>query len=107
MFIVHVFVHVKIDRIDAFKAASEENAANSVKEPGIARFDVLQEQGAPEKFLLVEVYRASEDAARHKETAHYLKWRDTVADMMAEPRTSIKYANVFPGETGFEFAGGR
>ncbi len=97
MFIVHVFVHVKPDKVDAFKEASLENARNSIQEPGIARFDLLQQRDDPTRFVLVEVYRSPEDPAHHKETAHYAKWRDTVADMMAEPRTSVKYTNVFPG----------
>lgn len=102
MFIVHVFVHVKPDRIDAFKAATVENAQNSVQEPGIARFDVVQQKDDPARFVLVEVYRRPEDAGLHKETGHYKKWRDTVADMMAEPRSSIKYDNVFPDEGGWD-----
>jgi quinol monooxygenase YgiN len=102
MFIVHVFVHVKADRVEAFKRATIENAQNSVQEPGIARFDVVQEQGDPARFVLVEVYRTAEAPARHKETAHYLKWRDTVADMMAEPRSAIKYGNIYPGENGWD-----
>ena len=101
MLVVHVFVHVKGEKVEAFKAASVENARNSVQEPGVARFDVIQRQDDPARFVLVEVYRAAEDPAKHKETAHYQKWRDTVADMMAEPRSSIKYANVFPGEQGW------
>jgi quinol monooxygenase YgiN len=105
MFIVHVFVQVKPESIEAFKAASRENASHSVKEPGIARFDVIQELGDPTKFLLVEVYRTEADAALHKETHHYLNWRDTVADMMAVSRTALKYRNVFPGETGFDVGG--
>lgn len=107
MFIVHVFVDVKPGAEDAFKAASVENASNSVKEPGIARFDVLQQTDDPTKFVLVEVYRRPEDAAVHKETAHYKTWRDTVADMMAAPRSALKYSNIFPDETGFDFAGNR
>ncbi|MBN2183500.1 MAG: antibiotic biosynthesis monooxygenase [Sedimentisphaerales bacterium] len=102
MLIVHVFVHVKPDKIEAFTAATLENARNSIQEPGIARFDVIQQEDDPARFVLVEVYRTTEDPARHKETAHYQKWRDTVADMMAGPRTSIKYANVFPDETGWD-----
>ena len=101
MFIVHVFVHVKDGQIEAFKSATVENASNSVKEPGVARFDIIQQMDDPTRFVLVEVYRTPDDPARHKETAHYQKWRDTVADMMAEPRSSIKYANVFPGEQGW------
>jgi quinol monooxygenase YgiN len=96
MFIVHVFAHIKPDRVEAFRAATLENARNSVREPGVARFDVIQQQDDPTRFVLVEVYRTPQDANKHKETAHYQKWRDAVADMMAEPRTSIKYTNVFP-----------
>ena len=102
MLIVHVFVHVKEDQVGAFKAASIENAQNSVQEPGIARFDVIQNLDDPTRFVLVEVYRSAEDPARHKETAHYLKWRDTVAPMMAEPRTAVKYSNMFPDENGWD-----
>ena len=102
MLIVHVFVHVKPESVAAFKAATLENARNSVQEPGIARFDVIQQADDPTRFVLVEVYRTADDPARHKETAHYAAWRDTVADMMATPRTSVKYANVFPGEGGWD-----
>jgi autoinducer 2-degrading protein len=101
MFIVHVFIHVKPDCVDAFRAATVENATASIAEPGVARFDVIQQQDDPTCFVLVEVYRTPDDPARHKETAHYQKWRDTVADMMAEPRSSIKYSNVFPDEPGW------
>ena len=102
MLIVHVFVHVKPEAVDAFIAATLDNARNSVQEPGIARFDVIQQQDDPTRFVLVEVYRTSDDAARHKETAHYARWRDTVADMMVEPRTSIKYGHIFPDDAGWE-----
>ncbi|MBN1799695.1 MAG: antibiotic biosynthesis monooxygenase [Spirochaetales bacterium] len=102
MFIVHVFVHVKENQIDDFKSATLENAANSVQEQGIARFDVLQQQDDPSRFVLVEVYRTDADPARHKETAHYLKWRQTVAPMMAEERGSIKYRNLYPDEAGWD-----
>jgi len=101
MLIVHVFVHVKPDQVEAFEAATLENARNSISEPGIARFDVIRQRDDPASFVLVEVYRTEQDPARHKETAHYQKWRDTVAEMMAEPRTSIKYTNVFPDEQGW------
>ena len=101
MLVVHVNVHVKPECVEAFREASVENARNSVLEPGIARFDVLQQSDDRERFVLVEIYRAPEDAGKHKETAHYKKWRDTVADMMAEPRSSLKYANVFPDDAGF------
>ena len=105
MLIVHVFVHVKPERIEAFKAATIENAKNSVKEPGIARFDFVQQKDDSSRFVLVEVYRTDDDPARHKETAHYQKWRDTVSDMMAEPRTSVKYSNIFPDEKGWDYEG--
>ncbi len=101
MLVVHVFVDVKPDQVEAFKEASVENARNSVREPGIARFDVIQQQDDPTRFVLAEVYCTPDDPARHKETVHYQKWRDTVADMMAEPRSSIKYGNVFPDEQGW------
>ncbi|MGC9468361.1 MAG: putative quinol monooxygenase [Anaerolineae bacterium] len=101
MFIVLVYVHVKPESVEAFKEASLENARNSVQEPGIARFDVLQQRDDPERFVLVEVYRTPDDPAKHKETAHYQMWRDTVADMMAEDRYSVKYENVFPDEAGW------
>jgi quinol monooxygenase YgiN len=104
MLIVHVHVYVKADQVEVFRAASIENAKQSVKEPGVARFDVIQQQDDPTRFILVEVYRAPNDPARHKETAHYKKWRDTVESMMAEPRTSVKYSNVFPGEQGRNYA---
>jgi quinol monooxygenase YgiN len=102
MLVVHVFVHVKSDQVEAFQQATLENAHNSIQEPGIARFDIIRQQDDLTRFVLVEVYRTPDDPARHKETAHYQKWRDTVADMMAEPRTSIKYTNVFPDEKGWD-----
>jgi quinol monooxygenase YgiN len=101
MVIVHVHVRVKPECVEAFRAASLENARNSVREPGIARFDVVQQADDPTRFVLVEVYRTPDDPARHKETTHYAKWRDTVAEMMAEPRTGVRYTNVFPDERGW------
>ena len=102
MLVVHVFVHVRPESVEAFKAATLENARNSVQEPGIARFDVVQQVDDPTRFVLVEVYRTADDPARHKETAHYKRWRETVADMMAEPRYSVKYTNVFPDDQGWD-----
>jgi quinol monooxygenase YgiN len=96
MLAVHVHCRVKPDQADAFREATLANARASVQEPGILRFDVLEQEGAPDRFLLVEVYRTAEDPARHKETAHYATWRDTVAEMMAEPRSSVKFAPAFP-----------
>ncbi len=102
MVIVHVHVHVKPEKIDAFRDASLANARNSVQEPGVARFDVIQQQDDPTRFVLVEVYRTVDDPAKHKETAHYQTWRDTVAEMMAEPRQGVKYTNIFPDEQGWD-----
>jgi len=96
MLLVHVHVHVKPDAVEAFKHASVANARESLKEPGIARFDVLQQQDDPTRFILVEAYRTAEAPAAHKETKHYQTWRDTVAPLMAEPRSSVKLSTVFP-----------
>lgn len=101
MLIVHVHVRVKPDSVEAFKQATLANARASVKEPGIARFDVGQQQDDPTRFVLVEVYRTAEAPAAHKETPHYQAWRDTVAPMMAEPRSSVKFSTVFPDDTGW------
>jgi quinol monooxygenase YgiN len=101
MFIVHVFVRVKEGYAEQFRQASIENAKNSIQESGVGRFDVMQQQDDPNRFVLVEVYRTPDDPARHKETAHYRKWRDHVAEMMAEPRQSVKYTNCFPDDGGW------
>ena len=101
MIIVHVHVHVLTDRIEAFRQATIENARNSVMEPGIARFDVIQLVEDPTQFLLIEVYRSTEATVAHKQTAHYAIWRDAVQNMMAEPRTSVKYNAVYPNESGW------
>jgi quinol monooxygenase YgiN len=101
MHIVLVHVHVKPEFVEAFRRATLENAANSVQEPGVARFDVIQETDDPTRFVLVEVYRTPADAGKHKETAHYAKWRDSVAEMMVEPRWGVKYANLFPSDEGW------
>lgn len=97
MLIVHVHVHVKPGQEEAFQAATIENARRSIQETGIARFDVVQQQDDPARFVLVEAYRTAEAAAAHKDTDHYQRWRDAVAGMMAEPRSSVKFGNVFPG----------
>ncbi len=101
MLAVHVHVLVKAECVEAFKQASLENARASVREAGIARFDVVQQQDDPTRFLLVEVYRNADAPAQHKETAHYARWRDGVASMMAEPRRSVKFDTVFPEDTGW------
>lgn len=101
MLIIHVQVRVKIECVEAFKAATLDNARASVREPGIARFDVVQQIDDPTRFVLVEAYRTSEAPAAHKDTAHYQKWRDTVAPMMAEPRTSVKYSELHPDDAGW------
>ncbi|HEY4177895.1 MAG TPA: putative quinol monooxygenase [Kofleriaceae bacterium] len=94
--VVHVAVRVKPETVEAFRAATLANARASIQEPGCARFDVLQTADDPTRFLLVEIYRGPDDQAAHRETAHYKTWRDTVADMMAEPRAATKYASLFP-----------
>ncbi len=101
MFIVHVFIHVKPECIDDFKNATRLNVEHSIQEKGIARFDFLEQQDDPNRFALVEVYRQPEDAAKHKETTHYMVWRDTVEHMMAEPRKSIKFTNLEPADAGW------
>jgi len=101
MLIVHVHVQVKPESIAEFRLATIENARNSVRESGIARFDVVQRQDDLSRFVLIEVYRTPEAVAAHKETVHYVKWRDTVAPMMAEPRQSVKYEAVFPEPQGW------
>ncbi len=102
MFIVHVNVHVKPECMEAFRLATRENAHNSINEPGIDRFDVIQQIDDPSRFVLVEVYKTEADTKMHKATNHYQVWRDTVAEMMAEPRHSIKYANIYPGDEGWK-----
>lgn len=101
MFIVHVEVRVRPEAIEAFKVATLLNAQASRKEPGVARFDVVQQLEDPTRFVLVEAYRTPEDPARHKLTPHYAAWAEAVAPMMAEPRTSRRFVNVSPDEAGW------
>jgi autoinducer 2-degrading protein len=103
MFIVHVFIQVKPECVENFKTATLANVRDSIEEPGIARFDFLEEPDSP-CFVLVEVYRTPEDATKHKETTHYLVWRDAVAHMMAEPRASTKFSNIAPDDDGWDAA---
>jgi (4S)-4-hydroxy-5-phosphonooxypentane-2,3-dione isomerase len=98
MLVVHVRVHVKPEYVEAFKEATVANARESLKEKGIARFDFAQQQDDPTRFVLVEAYRTPEAPATHKETRHYQTWRDAVAHMMAEPRTSVKLSSLYPQE---------
>ncbi len=98
MIIIHVHVHIKLDSVGAFKEATIENARNSTKESGILRFEVIQQEDDPTRFILIEVYKDTDAVAQHKETDHYVKWRDTVQPMMFEPRKSIKYINIFPAD---------
>lgn len=101
MHIVHVHVHVKPEFIDAFKRATIENASNSIKEAGVARFDVIQQVDDPTRFILVEIYKTASASAAHKDTAHYKRWSNTVMQMMAEPRQSVKFANIFPEDASW------
>jgi (4S)-4-hydroxy-5-phosphonooxypentane-2,3-dione isomerase len=103
MLAVHVFIQVKPEYLDAFISATEDTARNSLQEPGIARFDLVQQADDPARFVLVEVYSDEEAPARHKETAHYARWRDAVAPMMAVPRSSQRYETLFPAaEAGWK-----
>ena len=101
MLVVHVHVQVKPECVEAFRQATIANAQASVQEPGIARFDVVQQADDSTRFVLVEVYRNEQAPAQHKETKHYQTWRDTVAPMMAQPRSSVKYATLFPADAGW------
>jgi autoinducer 2-degrading protein len=96
MLIVHVDIHVVPDRVDDFLAATRANATASVREPGVLRFDVVVDLADPTHVVLVEVYRDDAGAAAHKETEHYATWRDTVAEMMAVPRSSVKFRAEYP-----------
>lgn len=101
MLVVIVQVLVKPEHVEAFKAATVRNASASLLEPGIARFDVVQDSADTTRFALIEVYRSAEAPARHKETAHYQLWRDAVEPMMAAPRQSTKYSSVFPADDDY------
>ncbi|HXJ20581.1 MAG TPA: antibiotic biosynthesis monooxygenase [Polyangia bacterium] len=101
LFVVEVSVHVKPDAVEAFRAATLANARASIQEPGIARFDVLQDRDDPTRFVLVEVYRAPDGQAAHRTTAHYAAWRAAVEDLMAEPRVARKFVKVFPEDSGW------
>lgn len=96
LLVVHVTCQVKPECVDAFREATLANARASVAEPGVARFDVLQDRAVPTTFVLVEVFRTPGAPAAHKETAHYQRWRDAVAEMMAAPRTSRSYTGLYP-----------
>jgi quinol monooxygenase YgiN len=98
MQIILVHVSVRSQFVEAFKQASIDNASHSIQEAGVARFDVIQQTEDPTKFILIEVYKTAQAHAAHKETAHYARWRDTVSEMMSEPRQSVKYNNVFPDD---------
>jgi (4S)-4-hydroxy-5-phosphonooxypentane-2,3-dione isomerase len=101
MLIVHVHVRVRLESVEDFRLATSENARHSIDEPGVARFDVVQQQEDPTRFVLVEAYRTEGGAIAHKETKHYQVWRDAVEPMMAEPRSSVRYRNVFPPAGGW------
>jgi len=101
MYIVHVHIHVQPEFIEAFKSVSLENARNSILEPGVVRFDVLQQPDDPSRFVLVEIYRTSEDPVKHKSTPHYNRWREAAEPMMAEPRSRTIFVNLFPVDKDF------
>ena len=99
LLVVNVDIAVVPEQLDAFLAATEQNAAASRDEPGIVRFDVLSDRADPTHVVLVEIYRDEAAAAAHKETAHYQLWRDTVAPMMARPREAARYSNTSPDDS--------
>jgi len=101
MLVVHVHVNVKPEHLDAFLAETRRNAAASLEEPGVRRFDVLQAEGDGTHVVLNEVYVDQSAADAHKKTAHYARWRDAVGAMMAEPRTSTRFVSVFPAGDGW------
>jgi quinol monooxygenase YgiN len=98
MYVVCVNLRVKPDKVEEFLARTIENASNSRKEPGCLRFDVLRHDTEPDRFLLHEVYRTPEDFKAHQAEPHYFRWRDTVPDLLAEPRSGVKYVNVYPAD---------
>jgi (4S)-4-hydroxy-5-phosphonooxypentane-2,3-dione isomerase len=99
MLVVHVHARIRAQHVGDFLAATEVNARASLGEPGVLRFDVIQDQADPAHVVLVEVYRDAEASAAHKLTPHYAVWRDSVAEMMAEPRQSVRYDAVFPADS--------
>ena len=101
MLVVHVHVRIRPEDLEAFLAETQRNAAASLEEPGVRRFDVLQDEGDAGHLVLNEVYVDQSAADAHKQTAHYARWRDAVAGMMVQPRTSTRFAAVFPGEMGW------
>ncbi|MCX6357965.1 MAG: antibiotic biosynthesis monooxygenase [Candidatus Aureabacteria bacterium] len=101
MLIVQVSIRVKPERVEDFKTATLDNARNSLREAGIMRFDVLQQQDDPTRFILIEAFRTPEAPAAHKDTAHYQRWRDRAEEMLAEPRKSVKFVNVHPDDSGW------
>ena len=101
MHVIHVHVHVRPDAVEAFRQATLVNAARSLREPGVARFDVIQQQDDPTRFVLVEAYTTSDAIAAHKETAHYAAWRDAAVPLMAGPRSSTRFTNVYPDDDAY------
>ena len=94
MHIVHVHIHIRPEHCAAFIAATQDNVRNSSLEPGIARFELIQQADDADRFTLVEHYRTPADQAAHRDTAHYLRWRAAVAPLMAEPRSAVKYIEI-------------
>jgi len=101
MLVILVSVKVKSESIEGFLKETLENTESSVKEPGVARFDIIQQVDDPTQFILIEAYRSTEAPAQHKETAHYKKWRDAVEKMMLEPRRSVRFTNIYPENAGW------
>ena len=96
MLVVMVSTHVKPEFVEAFKEVTIDNARNSIQEPGVLRFDVYQQNEDHTRFTMVEIYKSADDPPKHRETAHYLRWRDAVANMLAEPRGRVEYQVIYP-----------
>ena len=101
MMLMIVRLRVKPEHVEAFRNASIQNARHSAQEPGVARFDLIQDADDPTRFMFIEAFRSPEDHAKHRETDHYLTWRDTVADMTSEPRSATRYMSVFPADSAW------
>ena len=98
MIVAIINIHVKPEAVTPFKTATQDNASHSIQELGVIRFDFYQQSDDPYRYVLLEIYKSEEDILRHRETAHYQRWRDTVTDMMAEPRQRITYTVLYPPE---------
>ncbi len=107
MYVVCVTIRVKPGSEEKFVEASKANHENTRREPGNLRFDVLKHESEPGKFFFYEAYRSPEDFTAHQKTAHYLAWKDAVAELMAQPRQGQKHASLFPPDEEKNWTSGR